>query len=745
MINNINFLIIGCRSIKSWAAILFFFLSISIQSQSHSLQGLILDGKTREAIYNSIIFVIEDGSTAISNEKGEFALKIKNDSVITIKITHISYQENVINIFPGEYSDKKLVIYLFPKPLELSPVVVTDKSTRSKFDDMYEQTSILKGKELEKNLGFTLASTLKNEVGIAMRSMGPAPSRPVIRGLGGDRVSISEDETTSIDLSSTSPDHAIALEPLTIDRIEVIRGPKILQYSTTTLGGLVNVIRDEIPSALPDQIHGTVSLFSESANKTKVGAIVSQIPIYKYALRLEGSIRDAENVHTPIGELNNTQLDTKNYSVGFSKINNWGYMGFSTREFKSDYGIPGGFIGAHPNGVNIQMLKRQHNFKGEIKLKNNQFKNVEFNFSRAYFNQKEFESNRLLGAEFVIRNWQSFININHDSLWVFNQGLFGIYYQYRDYKIGGYVFNPPVISHKVGLYAVESFSALGLNWETSARIGFDNIIPQYSINRQNDSIFVKKKFNSFSISLASLYEINDEWFVGSNISRSSRVPTIEDLYSLGPHLAAYTFEKGNPHLKLETGFGFEFYSFIKNSNYFVTLNLYYNKFDNYIIPRNTGEINFATLLPIYRTDGVKAAFYGIEFQSEYNFLKNFAINFSTSYTEGKNLDENIWLPAIPPLKSIIELSYKTQLYTFGVIVETAAIQNKLDRFEQMTDGYIIYNFFGQARFTIGALINNISLTVDNLFNNEYRNHLSRVKSIMPEAGLSVRLTNRLFF
>ncbi|HET56599.1 MAG TPA: TonB-dependent receptor, partial [Ignavibacteria bacterium] len=165
----------------------------------------------------------------------------------------------------------------------------------------------------------------------------------------------------------------------------------------------------------------------------------------------------------------------------------------------------------------------------------------------------------------------------------------------------------------------------------------------------------------------------------------------------------------------------------------------------YIVPRNTGELNYATFLPIYQTEGVGALFYGIEGQIQWEFMNNFRIGFTLSHTKGNFKNSDQPLPQIPPLKGNFEFIYFSDHLTIGINSEVAAAQNRVDEFEETTAGYGVLNSFVQYSISNENLLHLFSLSVDNIFNKEYRNHLSRVKSILPEAGRNFRLTYKLYF
>jgi iron complex outermembrane receptor protein len=233
--------------------------------------------------------------------------------------------------------------------------------------------------------------------------------------------------------------------------------------------------------------------------------------------------------------------------------------------------------------------------------------------------------------------------------------------------------------------------------------------------------------------------------LGANLSRSSRIPTIEELFTEGPHLAAYSYETGNPNLGIETGIGSEIFIYHRWNNFYFNLNLFYNDLNSYIIPRNSGETNFQTLLPIYRTDDVGAKLYGGEFQLEWKFIENFNLNISASHTKGSLKNTGNPLPQIPPLKGRFEIIYSKETFSVGLSADFADKQNRLDEFEKETAGYAVLNSYFSYSFSTSIFVHSLSLNVDNIFNNEYRNHLSRVKLIMPEAGRNIRLSYKLFY
>lgn len=726
--------------------VIFLFLLITISLKAHSdnlvIEGVVLNAETSEPVSNAVVLIPDIGYYATTKQDGSFSLEINLNKPFRIKITHLAFQERLIDINPKSDNIKKLIIYLIPKTINLSPVVVTDKNSVTVYDEIKDYSNILKGKELQRNLSQTLAATLKNETGISVRSMGPAPSRPVFRGLGQDRIFLTEDGIKSIDLSATSPDHAVTIEPFNSERIEVLRGPKILTKASSSIGGIVNIIKDEIPVQIHNNYHLTIGGYAETVNKGFLGSIQSEIPVKPFALKFELSKRNTSDLKTPEGLLKNSSSKNLNASAGLSYIDDFGYLGTSFRSYDLNYGIPGGFIGAHPKGVNIDIIKKQLRFESKINLED-ESEFLQISYKNIYYRHKEFEFSGRIGSEFRIITNLADIDLHHSKILGFDEGIFGLSFEHRDFEIGGYVFTPPTNSLNLSSFIYEEVNLGKFNLNFGIRYSFDFVKPKVENLNSKIGQIRKRNFNNLSISTSLIYQLSDIVFIGANLSKSSRVPTIEELFSEGPHLAAYSYEVGNPELKSESGIGSELFVYHKFEKLNFNINFFYNNFSYFIIPRNSGEINYQTFLPIYKTYGIEAVLYGFDGSLNWNFYDNLFLSHSISFTKGIFREDSKPLPQIPPLKGITGIQYKAEDLSVGLNCEWAFRQNDVDIFEQPTSGYIIFNSFAQYLFYINDSVNSISLGIDNIFNRSYRNHLSRIKSVLPEAGFNIRLIYKL--
>src|SRR5574339_497609 len=202
----------------------------------------------------------------------------------------------------------------------------------------------------------SLGATLESQPGVASRSFGPSPARPVVRGLDGDRVQILQDGQRMGDLSSQSGDHGVTVNPASAERIEVVRGPATLLYGANGIGGLVNVITEDIPTRPIQGASGTLTFDLGSAAAEAAGAGDVRAGNGRFAVHLGGGGRRSGNVETPDGELSNSQSRAGFTNVGVSWTGASNYFGGSYGYDDTKYGIP------IVEDGNIQLTPRRHSF-----------------------------------------------------------------------------------------------------------------------------------------------------------------------------------------------------------------------------------------------------------------------------------------------------------------------------------------------------------------------------------------------
>ena len=724
------------------------------QSESIEIHGKLIDAIDHSPIENASIRIVEINRYDVTDKFGDFEFNVEKKSDFSIEATRIGYVPFSRKYKTSELKDLCLIIHLNRITYITAPIVVTGIHT-----DFYDNHSIhskLQGKNLERNIGQTLALSLKNEVGISFRSMGLAPSRPVFRGLSNDRLHLSEDGFGTVDLSSTSPDHAVSIEPFTIQRIEVLRGPRVLMMNTVAFGGVINAVKNEIPEHIPNKINLFMGSFYETTNNGILGSAILTVPINSFAFRGEFTKRKTNNQHTPLGELKNTEIANLNYSFSTAYISNDFYAGLLIKEYSSEYGIPGGFVGGHLNGVDISLMKRNIHSVLRYSLNNKVTDAVQLKLGRNYYRHTEYEDKQLIGAEFLLFSYFADFTLKLSNLMGINEFSTGFLLNYFDKKVGGYVFTPATEHYNIAHYSHLAKSINDFSFEFSYRLFSDYFFPNKNFTTRQ-GFNQNKSFINYSIAGSVIYHFDSNNLVGINFSKSSRTPSIEELYSEGPHLAAYSYDIGNPNLKSEHGFGNELFASVKpfNNDASLNINLFYNNIWSYIANRNTGRINYAKLVPIYQASQVNASIYGYEISLQGKINSFLSYNSSISFTKGirKNTENNINgnLPSIPPIKNINQIILNFDRLTFGLVNEIVGDQQKVDEFETTTSGYIIFNLFAQYSvelnkyFPFAGSIANFTINIDNITNKLHYNHLSRIKSISPESGRNIRVSVRFYY
>ena len=411
-----------------------------------------------------------------------------------------------------------------------SSVVQAEKPSQAILEGLREDDD-LKDEKLYRTISTTIAETIKNEPDVAIRSMGPAAARPVIKGLSGSHVELTEDGAFCGDMSATSPDHAVASEVLTAHRLRVLRGPHILLHSFSAAGGVVQVERNDIPFG-DSLFHGYVTGYSESAQPGYATAVGVNTQVAGASLKGELSARRMGDMETPDGALKNTDIENGSGAVGAAYALGRFRFGASYRWFNSDYGIPGGFIGGHPNGVDIELWKRDLTLRGIYLPANDVRDTLDVVLRINRYHHKEFEGKKgAVGAEFAVNQE----NLRLEKLLASLGPLFGIRLgaelERRWIEMGGYVFTPPTRSYAGSAFAVASMSGWrGLEITVAARLGGAIFRPHESVVADKDAI-EDRNFALWAFDAEFSQRVGVGKFLTLDLFRTTRAPTIEELSS----------------------------------------------------------------------------------------------------------------------------------------------------------------------------------------------------------------------
>ena len=710
-----------------------------------TVYGVVRDAETRAPLAGVVVSLAGTRHSTLTDGSGSFRLEaVVAGPAPAIRVERLGYRSRTVDLAEDRAAGP-IVVELVASPIALSGLVVTGAVTARTAQETLRPVNVVAGEELQGSLEGTVAGALAGQPGLAVATMGPAAARPVIRGLGGDRVLMLEDGVRVGDVSSTGSDHATALDGSSARRVEVVRGPAALLYGSSALGGVINVIRDEIPTTVPSRPSGAASVRGGTVANSVAGSVASTFGLTeRVPLRLEASGRTAGDLKTPAGLLSNTAADTWNAGAGASYVGEWGHAGASFRSYRNAYGIPGGFEGGHEEGVRIEMERMSTKFHATVDQPSGWHDKIEVHGSYTWYRHQEIEPPDILGTLFKLQATNVKVLAYPAPTGPFSAAVSGARVSREDFAFGGDVDTPN--SRRTTLSAFRFWEmdfdpirvegGLRYDWTKTDPLKDD---PNSEIGNVRD-----RTFHAISGSLGILYSAGAGVVLGATAGRAFRTPDVNELYSEGPHLAAYYFEVGNPSLDAETGNGVDLFVRYGGDRLRAEVTGFYNAISGYVYGQRTGETS-RVQLPIYQYQGKDAVLAGFEGALDWDLGRGWAFHGNASYVRGELQDTQQPLPLIPPLQGRAAVEHEHPAWFVHAEAEFAARQDRVDEFEQPTDGYVVFNAAAGVRLTLAGRLNVITANLRNATNQQYRNHLSRVKEIMPEAGRGLSIAYRVVF
>ncbi|MCA0210340.1 MAG: TonB-dependent receptor [Proteobacteria bacterium] len=670
------------------------------------------------------------------------------------------------------------------------PIVVTAPYVRSL--DILGNVSVLEGDELARDIRGQIGDTLTRQPGVSATSFSPGASRPVLRGFSGERVRVLTDGIGSIDASNTSADHAVTIDPLTVERIEILRGPAVLLFGSQAIGGAVNMFDRRIPRKVPaDHVHvDAIGGYATAANDRNIGSSIDVALSPQIVAHLDGSWRKTGDtrsggfVYAPDirgdllhlaehavedghldeaaeltaqagkrGKIDNTQSETWTAGGGISLINDGGQLGISIGYFDTNYGVPdrpntahdhgGEEEGGHEHGegpVTIGMKQWRADLRGEVELGDGFFDKLRIRAGFADYKHTEFEGDEV-GTVFTNQGVEGRIELaqNDRGGW---RGASGVQYSHRDFDaVGAEAFVPRNLTDQFALFTLQELTMGPLGLEAAARYEKTSVRAQ--------TVNFDRSFDSFSGALGATYDLFEGAKFGVSVSRAVRAPSAEELLSNGPHIATQSFELGDPNLKRESNWGAEASFKIKTDAFNLSLTGYSNWFDNFIYSAATGAEEDE--LPVFQYFQRDARVYGFEAEASarlaqiagFNIVGDVTADMTRAKIKNAGLDRNV--PRIPPLRILGGLEAQGERVDARVEVEWTDDQTRTAQFETPTDGFTLVNASLSWRPLPDTKNLTLSLSANNIFDVEARRHASFTKDYVPLAGRDFRLTARASF
>ena len=713
----------------------------SASDTTPSLKGEVVETRSRARLTGVTVRIVGLEKSVQTDANGKFKFDGVPEGEQTFLFMKVGYRQFEQRVDVNA-STPYLQVALEALPFQLETIrVYGSNRSLSQFE---ETTDLALGEaELQRRLGMTLANTLADELGVSQRMMGRAIARPVIRGLGGDRLLILENGERTGDKSASSADHAVSIDPTTAEGVEITRGPASLIYGSSTLGGVINVKSNNIPQVLPKRLNMHLTFQGESVNSGLTGTTGFTFPIGDFAGNVEWNRRLASDIQTPVGVLENTALSNVNFSGGASLIKPWGFIGASGSSYRSDYGVPGSPEG-HISGVNIELDKQRYEGQMEYRFNTAILEKVRLQTAYTRYQHQEWESNGRLGVEFGLLTY----NVSAMAH-LFDNAIAGVWWEYRDHATDGFYWTPHTRE-----FALAGFY---LNQRNFDKFTLQGAI-RYDLRRSEPfrpgavvraGAVQRRDFNGFSGAASGIYHWTDRLSTGATLMKTFRAPGIEELFSDGPHLAVFSYEIGNAELGSENGYGTELFAKYVNDRFRLNFALFRNQIQNYLVPTNSGEKEWgsgaAGWLWIYQYMGHDVVMDGAEIQIGGEILSQIHLQLNMSYVNGTIQTNGRPLERVPPLNGKFAISYTPAPLHLYVASRFSGSQTRLGEFEEPTDGYLVYDIGSYLNFSWWQLENMVVFEVENLFDTTYREHLSRIKAAMPEPGRNVKLLYKLNF
>lgn len=687
--------------------------------------------------------------------------------LVEVRVPSLGVAVEAVTVRSGEES----VIEVSIKPgSHFEEIVVTASAEARDPLSLATATTSLSGEELALRLETSLGETLAQEPGITSTFFGPGASRPIIRGLAGDRVRMLEGGLGTGDASGVSADHAVTTDPAQAERIEVLRGPATLLYGSSAVGGVVNVIDERIPTSRATRpISGRLDLRGGSVSDERMGAVALDGGGGNWAWHADVIARETDDYEVPglarledgthgtdepeeensFGTVPNTDIESEGGRVGASYFfGDQGFLGIAVSGFATDYGLPAG-LGHGEEGegddegddhgeapVRIDMEQRRLDLRGEVTRPMGPFRALRLRVGGTDYEHAELEGDEV-GTVFTNDFIETRLELVQKTRGP-SSGSIGLQYLDRDLEaIGEEAFLPRTATARWALFTFQEIDTGRLRWQVGARYERQDIDPLGFASRTHDGI---------SASAGLVWDLAPAWSVASSLSRSVKLPAAEELFSNGLHVATQAFEVGNAALEEETGLGLDLSLRKTAGRLSGELTLFRQDFDDFIFQAFTGDEEDGFPVVLYSQQD--AVFSGAELKTRIELYENDSHHLHLRLTGDvvdAELDDGGNLPRIPPLRLGSGLHYHSERWNATTEVQWVDAQTEVGVNETPTDGYTLVNASLGYRFLLRNQILDVLLRGRNLTDEEARSHTSFLKTIAPLPGRDFSLALKFLF
>ena len=702
-----------------------------------TVRGTVRIEPSGSAARNVSVTVTELKKTVVTDDGGAF--EIKNIPVGKYQImAHLERVANVVKTVEVGGENPVIIDFQLNLASVSETVTVTATGSAESIANSYQSVLSVGALELSERNPLSIGEALDNQLGIAKRSFGPGTGRPVIRGFDGDRVLVLQDGLRVGGIASQSADEVEPIDVLSLDRVEVIKGPATLLYGSNAIGGVVNGISTN--EVYQDGLSGYFTAFGGTNNWQAGGSGGLKYGFKNFLFFGNGGAQKANDYRTPIGTVLNSYARNGNASGGAGWFPRKGWLSFNYAFDRRRHGIP-----VVPEAIDFEYLKESrhaYETKGGLRELGGFIESGDFALSYNDYKAREFEFESdenitELDSVATNKNFNYRANFNHRRHGKFS-GTFGFSGFTRDYEaIGAEAPAPRTKQNSFAVFGLERIDFERIGFQFGGRVEQNGYDPAGNLRDRN--------FTGFSGSVGVRLRLWNGASLVANYQHSFRAPALEELYNNGPHPGIQVFDIGNPNLKAEQGDGIDFSLRHNTSRIQFEGSVYYYNLRNFVFPAFTGNVDNASRLPIVNYAQGNSRYVGTEAGVGVKLLETLLVNVKADYVRAELTTLNKPLPRIPPFRGTIGADWRYKNFSLRPEIILAAKQERLFDNETATAGYAVFNLNGSYSFVAGRTAHVFSATAFNLTDKLYRNHLSYIKNIAPEIGRGLRLNYTLRF
>lgn len=715
-----------------------------VASAQNKIVGVISDTQNRP-ISNINISIPEIHKDASSNELGNYELSNLPSGTFSIVFSMVGFetQSKKVTINQKEIS---LNIVLQETVHQMDEVVISTAFNKLQSQNVMK-VAHQSVKSLQQKGTATLIEGLATIPGVSQISTGTSIGKPVIRGLSGNRVLVYS-QGVRLENQQFGEEHGLGLNDAGVESVEIIKGPASLLYGSDAIGGVVYLNPEKFSKPNTSELNFNQKYFSNTkGSNASLGYKLSGDDL-KFSARVSNNKH--EDYQIPNGDkVTNTRYNELDFKTGLGYSNASFSTTFRYNYNKLNLGIPENGIAEQSNSKHPEYPK-QAVFSQILSLNNIIFfKNSKLEADLGYIDndRSEFEDSAIANLQMKLKTYNYSVKYTLPKLGKFETILGTQGMHQTNANSGEEYLIPNASTNDYGIFGTANFE-----WKTNviqAGVRFDtrNITSESNGTEGEEGYFeaVDKKFQSFNSSLGFKTNLKENSILRLNLASGFRAPNLAELTSNGVHEGSNRYEIGNSSLKNEQNVQMDLNWDYRNPHFELFVNGFYNHINNYIFISPTGTVIDGN--DVYNYTQTNARLYGGEAGIHFHPHPVDWLHITSSFESvtGQKADGD-HLPLIPANKwnNSLKSEFKSTKYikdSFAVLtVEHTLNQNNPSQFETKSNSYTLVNVGFGGTVTVGKTSLDFNLNANNLFNQTYIAHLSRLKTDgIPNIGRNIVL------